>query len=227
MREYWSKFVELLRERFKKPSRETVKTVLLRTALVLCTAVLLFAVGVFAVSCSVKAYSADKITDAPIGRYDCILVFGTKVSGGQPSDRLEDRLETGVDLYFAGVAPKILMSGDGEHDDYDEVSVMVQYAVDAGVPREDILADPYGLCTYDSVLRAKKVFGMRSFVAVTQEYHLSRAIYIADKNGIEVCGVPADLRRYGGQWLRDIREIAARFKDFYYVQLGKAPSYAE
>lgn len=227
MKEYWSKFVELLRERFKKPSRETVVTVLTRTALVLCTAVLLFAVGVFAVSCSVKAYSADKITDAPSGKYDCIVVFGAKVRDGVPSDMLEDRLETGIDLYFAGIAPKILMSGDGEHDDYDEVSVMVQYAIDAGIPREDILEDPYGLSTYDSIVRAKKVFKMRSIVAVTQEYHLSRAIYIADKNGIRVCGVPSDLRSYGGQFLRDVREIAARFKDFYYVQLGKAPSYTE
>ena len=227
MKEYWSKFVELLRERFKKPSRETVVTVLTRTALVLCTAVLLFAVGVFAVSCSVKAYSADKITDAPSGKYGCIVVFGAKVRDGVPSDMLEDRLETGIDLYFAGIAPKILMSGDGEHDDYDEVSVMVQYAIDAGVPREDILEDPYGLSTYDSIVRAKKVFKMRSIVAVTQEYHLSRAIYIADKNGIRVCGVPSDLRSYGGQFLRDVREIAARFKDFYYVQLGKAPSYTE
>ncbi len=227
MREYWSKFVELLRERFKKPPAVAVKSVLIKTTLILCTGVLLFGIGVLVVSTSVKAYSSDKITDAPTGEYDCILVFGAKVKEDGPSDMLTDRLETGIDLYRAGVAPKIIMSGDSERDDYDEVGVMVQYAVDAGVPKEDIISDRYGLSTYDSVWRAKNVFNMKSVIAVTQEYHLSRAIYIADKSGLEVCGVPADIRTYRGQFMRDLREVAARFKDFYYVQLGIEPSYTE
>ncbi len=227
MKQFWKDLADKLRERFKKPTREAVWSTVTKVSIVFCIVVLLAAIGVLSVSGSIKAYSAEHITDAPTEEYDCILVFGAKVRGETPSDMLADRLETGVDLYHAGVAPKIIMSGDSENEDYDEVSVMVQYAVDAGVPAEDIIADRYGLSTYDSVWRAKNVFGMRRIVAVTQAYHLSRAVYIADKSGLEVCGVPADLNTYRGQFMRDLREIAARFKDFYYVQLGNEPSYTE
>ncbi len=227
MKQFWNDLAEKLRERFRRPTREALRSTLTKTAIIFCTAVLLMAIGVLAVSSSVKAYSAEFITDAPTEKYDCILVFGAKVRGDTPSDMLADRLETGVDLYKAGVAPKLVMSGDSEHDDYDEVSVMVQYAVDAGVPAEDIIADRYGLSTYDSIWRAENVFGMKRIVAVTQGYHLSRAVYIADKFGIDVCGVPADLHTYRGQFMRDLREVVARFKDFYYVQLDTKPSYTE
>ncbi len=227
MNQFLKGFTEKLRERFRRPTREVVWMTITRISIVFCTAVLLFAIGVIAVSTSVKAYSSDLITNAPDEKYDSIIVFGAKVRGETPSDMLADRLATGVDLYLAGVAPKIIMSGDSEHDDYDEVSVMVKYAVDAGVPAKDIIADRYGLSTYDSIWRAKNVFGMKRVVAVTQEYHLSRAVYIADKLGLEVCGVPADLHIYRGQLMRDLREIVARFKDFYFVQLGNEPSYTE
>ncbi len=227
MKQFFKDLIEKLRERLKKPSRESVQSTVIKVAIVVCTAILLMVIGVFVVSGAVKSYSSEMITDAPTEEYDCILVFGAKVRGDTPSDMLADRLETGVDLYRAGVATKIIMSGDSEHDDYDEVGVMVQYAIDAGVPAEDIIADRYGLSTYDSVWRAKNVFGMKRIVAVTQEYHLSRAVYIADKLGLTACGVPADLHTYRGQFMRDLREVAARFKDFYFVQLENEPSYTE
>ncbi len=227
MKELWVAFVDRLRERFKKPTRAVLLSTLAKIALLLCAFVLLMAIGVLSVSTAVKSYSAEFITDAPDEKFDCIIVFGAKVRGDAPSDMLADRLETGVDLYHAGVAPKIIMSGDSEHDDYDEVSVMVQYAIDAGVPEENIISDRYGLSTYDSIWRAKNVFRMRRVVAVTQGYHLSRAVYIADKLGLDICGVPADLHTYRGQFMRDLREVVARFKDFYFVQLEVLPSYTE
>jgi len=156
------------------------------------------------------AEDAAKLTDL-----DCILVLGCQVkSDGVPSHMLEDRLRRGVELYHAGVAPKLLMSGDHGQTDYDEVNTMKQYAIDAGVPSEDIFMDHAGFSTYESMYRAKEVFCASKILIVTQEYHLYRAIYVARALGLEACGVACDYRTYSGQFYRDVREVLARTKDF-------------
>lgn len=127
---------------------------------------------------------------------------------------LRYRLERGIDLYFAGVAPKILMSGDHGQTEYDEVNTMKQYAIDAGIPSEDIFMDHAGFSTYESIYRAKEVFQAQTIVVVTQEYHLYRALFIADKLDVNAYGVHCNYHVYSGQTNRDIREILARNKDF-------------
>ena len=91
---------------------------------------------------------------------------------------------------------------------------MKRICLSLGVPEEDIITDDLGLSTFESVNRAKKVYGIENAVIVTQKYHLYRALYIAKSRGIAAVGVPADLHTYGGQLFRDIREIPARVKDF-------------
>lgn len=145
---------------------------------------------------------------------DCILILGAGVWGDKPSPMLEDRLVQGVSLYNNGVAPKIIVSGDHGTEEYDEVNIMKQFAIDKGVPSEDIFMDHAGFSSYDSIYRAKEIFGAKKVLIVTQKYHLYRALYIADKLEIEAYGVGSDPRKYSGQALREIREIFARDKDF-------------
>lgn len=155
---------------------------------------------------------------------DCILVLGCQVkSDGTPSPMLRDRILQGVALYELGVSDTLLMSGDSREADYDEVGAMRALAEENGVPTEAIVTDPYGLSTYDSVLRAMKLYGYDKIVIVTQEYHLYRALYIAEECGIEAYGVSADLNTYGGQFLRDVREVAARCKDFLFCLADAEP----
>ena len=127
---------------------------------------------------------------------------------------LADRLDCAIRLYFAGAAPKLLMSGDHGSDDYDEVNVMKDYAIAAGVPSEDIFMDHAGFSTYESVYRARDVFEVQQPLIVTQHYHMYRALYIADALGLDASGVSADTRRYAGQSYRAAREVLARAKDF-------------
>ena len=127
---------------------------------------------------------------------------------------LEDRLLEGISLYKDKVAPKIIMSGDHSKKDYDEVNLMKNYAIEKGVPSEDIFMDHAGFSSYESIYRAKEIFGVKKMIIVTQKYHLYRAIYIANKLGIEVYGVGADPRKYVGETYRNLREILARNKDF-------------
>lgn len=146
---------------------------------------------------------------------DCIIILGAGVKNGEPTPMLRDRLLTGIALYESGAAEKIIMSGDHGRKDYDEVNVMRSFAIEHGVAAEDIFLDHAGFSTYDSMWRAKNIFGAESVIAVSQKYHLYRTVYDARALGIKAVGVSADLNPYGGQLKRDIREIAARDKDFF------------
>ncbi len=212
------------------PRKPKLATVFKLIALILVLGVLFLMSFVIISTAIVEAQSPDVLAvDAtPSEKAEYIIVFGALVrADGTLSDMLRDRVETGVRLYKAGVAPKILMSGDSENDDYDETTAMKKYAVEQGVPEEDVICDPYGLSTYDSVWRAKNIYKIESAVLVTQEYHLYRALYISDKLGVKTVGASADLDTYRGQFMRDLREIAARVKDFFLVQTDGIPKYTE
>ncbi len=122
-------------------------------------------------------------------------------------------------------APKLLMSGDHGRKDYDEVNSMKKYAMEQGIPDEDIFMDHAGFSTYESMYRARDVFAAKRILIVTQSYHLSRAVYIARKLGLEAYGVPSDLQSYTRQFIYDTREILARDKDFIFTVLKPEPTY--
>ncbi|MBR2731644.1 MAG: YdcF family protein [Clostridia bacterium] len=157
--------------------------------------------------------------------YDCILVLGCGARGGVPSPMLEDRLLRGIELYEAGAAPKLLMSGDHGQKEYDEVNVMKDFAIGQGVPSSDVFMDHAGFSTYESMVRAQQVFQAQRVLIVTQGYHLPRAIYDARRLGLEADGVAADLRPYMGQTFRNLREILARDKDILWTLFRPAPTY--
>ncbi|CVH76712.1 hypothetical protein C2L80_10860 [Rubneribacter badeniensis] len=155
---------------------------------------------------------------------DAIVVLGASVyADGTPSGILQDRLDDGIALYFAGAAPKIIMSGDNSTVSYNEVKAMKDYAVAQGVPSEDVFCDHAGFSTYESMYRAKHVFGAERIVVATQTYHLYRALYAASGLGLEAVGVPSDYREYAHQLQYDVREIPARTKDFFKTLL-RVPS---
>ncbi len=157
---------------------------------------------------------------------DCILVLGCGVwDNGQPSHMLEDRLKRGIELYNAGASPKLLMSGDHGRVEYDEVNVMKRFAMDAGIPSEDIFMDHAGFSTYESMYRAKEVFGAKKIIIISQEYHLYRALYIARTLGLEAYGVNANYRNYQNQSAMDTREVLARCKDFVTCIFKPEPTY--
>ena len=147
---------------------------------------------------------------------DCILVLGAGVQdNGEPSLMLRDRLLKGIELYQKGAAPKLLMSGDHGTKGYDEVNVMKDFALASGIPSQDIFMDHAGFATYDSLYRARDIFQAQTVIVVSQRYHLPRALYIAKRLGLTAYGVAAEDIAYAGQSYRDLREVAARCKDFW------------
>lgn len=183
--------------------------------------ILALATGIFSVG--INIYVRGKVKDRIITLeeavkmqdVDCIVVLGASVvDGDTPSLMLQDRLDKSIEIYYADISPKLLMSGDHGGLYYDEVNVMKNYAMDEGVPSEDIFMDHAGFSTYESMYRAKEIFQAKKVIVVTQEYHLYRALYIADAMGLEAYGIPAEEISYRGQTLRDIREVLAITKDF-------------
>ena len=177
---------------------------------------------VIIVTTNKKILTINKINDK---KYDCILVLGAGVRNNYPSPMLEDRLKTAIELYNNKVAPKILVSGDHEYKNYDEVNVMKNYLIEAGIPSNAIFMDHAGLSTYDSIYRAKHIFKVKKMAIVTQKYHLYRSLYIANTLDINSIGISANKRPYAYQTKRDIREIAARIKDFFKCIIKPSPSY--
>ena len=157
--------------------------------------------------------------------YDCVLVLGCGVWGDRPSHMLEDRLLVGIELCKNGASNKLLMSGDHGREEYDEVNVMKKFATDRGLASEDVFMDHAGFSTYESMYRARDIFKAKKVLIVTQEYHLYRAIFDARRLGLDAYGVTSDLRDYGGQIFRDIREILARNKDMIYTTVKPEPTY--
>lgn len=157
---------------------------------------------------------------------DCILIFGAGVlSNGTPSPMLRDRLLTGIACYQAGLAPKIVVSGDHGEDSYDEVNIMKKFCIENGVPSEDIFMDHAGFSTYESIYRIRDIFQAKQVILVTQEYHLYRALYVAKRFGLKAYGVSADLQEYAGQSYYDARELVARIKDFAYTLIFPKPTF--
>lgn len=202
-----------------------MKKWLIRIACIL----LVLGIGALVLNAHVKKTASEHILTAEEAaelNADCILVLGCGVRPtGEPSLMLRDRLDMGLALYETGAAPKLLMSGDHGREEYDEVNAMKDYAMAAGVPSEDIFMDHAGFSTYESMYRAKEVFCAEKVIIVSQQYHIYRAVYDARALGLEAYGVAAEDVAYLGQTLRDVREILARNKDWFYCLFRPEPTF--
>ena len=206
-------------EFLKKITKKQWQTIGKNAVILVLLFALLFAVAVMSLNAVIISVTEDRIlnvgTAAQLTDIDCILVLGCHVN----SQYLADRLSVAFELYDAGASDKLLMTGDHGREVYDEVNHMLAKAEEHGIDRSNVFTDHAGFSTYETIFRAKEIFKAEKVVIVTQEYHLYRALYIAKQLGLEAYGVSADLNRYAGQSMRDLREVLARNKDFLVCNL--------
>ena len=151
-----------------------------------------------------------QVEDSPIRRV--AIVFGAGLwRDGSPTPVLRDRVATAAELYFTGKVEKLLMSGDNSYVEYNEPQAMKDYALELGVPEEDIVLDYAGRRTYDTCYRARDIFGINSAILVTQDFHLPRALFLCNTLGVQAVGVSADMRTYRqrSQFYWNLREVPA------------------
>ena len=156
-------------------------------------------------------------------KVDAIIVLGAGVrEDGTPSDILTDRLSTSLDILNMGVEGKLLLSGDHGKEGYNEVGTMKDYILkNSDIKEKDIFLDHAGFSTYDSIYRAKDIFKVESAIIITNEYHLPRALYLAEKLGIDAYGYTSDKREYYYMDAYKKRERIAQLKDFLFVNVLK------
>jgi vancomycin permeability regulator SanA len=151
------------------------------------------------------------------------IVFGAGLRrDGTPTAILRDRVETAASLYLSGRVEKLLMSGDGQMEGYNEPEAMRHFALSLGVPEEAIFLDYAGKRTYDTCYRAKEVFGVQSALLVTQKFHLPRALFLCNALGLDASGVEANNRRFwrGSMLIWNVREQFATVGAFLDVFLS-------
>ncbi len=157
-----------------------------------------------------RCYALDDAPPRPVA-----IVLGAKVIGDRPSNILEDRLEAALALYRSGRCEKLLLSGAHHREDYDEVGVMRRWLQARGVAPDDLYLDHAGLRTFDSMMRAKEIFGAQDVLVVSQGFHVPRAVYIGRALGMDAVGVtapagyvyPSSVVRYNGarEYLAQVR----------------------
>lgn len=165
---------------------------------------------------AVRVYGASDEKSASAVPYRAVgIVFGAGVVGGAPTPFLARRLDVALDLYRRGKVSVLLVTGDNSRPDYDEPGVMRAYLVARGVPADRIVMDDAGFDTWESCVRAKKIFGVDSATLVTQDFHLPRALLLCGAAGINAVGVAdtGESAAGAGEAVHDrAREIPAGIK---------------
>jgi SanA protein len=185
----------------------------------------LVAVGLFAprlvmqMSAAPRTFTVDEVPQARVA-----IVFGAGLlRDGSAGPVLSDRVETAVQLYEQGKVDKLLMSGDNRFDNYNEPEAARQYALQRGVPDDDIVLDYAGRRTYDTCYRAKHIFGVEDAILVTQPFHMPRSLFLCNWFGVESTGVEASnryfLKRSRAYW--NFRETFAIFQAAWDVLVTK------
>lgn len=157
-----------------------------------------------------QMYTQDSLSDIPEHRV--AIVYGAGIwPDGRVSLILQDRLDAAIELYHAGKVEKLLFSGDNRFVDYNEPAGMLDYALNQGIPRQDIVLDFAGRRTYDTCYRARDIFEVPDAIVVTQRFHMPRALLTCNALGLDSDGYVADRHRYVRRYLTWywVREIPA------------------
>jgi len=166
-------------------------------------------------------YPLDVVPETPTG-----IVFGALTfADGTPSSFLRARLDLSLELLRRDKINSILVSGDHDAEFFDETAAMRDYLLDHGVPETKIIVDPHGFDTYDTVVRAREVYGIGRATMITQSYHLPRAVGTARAIGLDAVGVgDRTVRTRRLAWTRGvIRDQFACVKTVYDLATGRRP----
>lgn len=165
-------------------------------------------------------------TVAQVEPRDVALVLGAQVyPSGRPSPYLAGRLDRAAELFRAGTVKVILVSGDNGETHYDEPTAMRNYLIDAGIPADKVVADFAGFDTYDSCVRADRIFGVRKLVVVSQSYHVPRAVATCRLVGVDAVGVGDEsVAKDRTWWYGRLRELGANIKMVADVVISRTPT---
>ncbi len=168
----------------------------------------------------------SEVTAVPANRVGVLLGTSPIGRNGNPNPYYTNRIQACVALYKAGKIERVLISGDNSRTEYDEPTWIQNDLVRAGIPDSAIYLDYAGFRTLDSMVRAKKVFGLQQFTIISQQFHNERALYLAHSNNIDAIAFNANnvnTRRW--QLLMTMREYLARTNAVMNICFSKQPHF--
>jgi uncharacterized SAM-binding protein YcdF (DUF218 family) len=176
---------------------------------------------VYFVATFVQVYRASEHDGAR--EADAIIVLGAAQWNGQPSPVLKERLDHALELYEAGLAPRIVLTGGKQIGDaFTEANTGYRYLLDKGVPLDALQLEDQGTSTWDSLKAVHEVVlpeETDEVVLVTDDYHAYRVEAIAEEIGFDATVSPTDSLLTGSKQLRQLlRETTA-------VSLGRLIGY--
>jgi len=175
------------------------------------------------ITISTRSKCYDDTADMPYNKVGMVLGTSPRLRNGNMNLYFEYRIQAATKLYKAGKVSYLLVSGDNRNINYNEPQAMKKALVKNGVPAEAIYLDYAGLRTWDSVIRTKEVFGQQSYTIISQEFHNARAVFIAQRHGIDAIGYNAqDVTAYYG-FKTIVREWIARVAVFADLITGRKP----
>ncbi|MFJ5267388.1 vancomycin high temperature exclusion protein [Streptomyces sp. NPDC088358] len=187
--------------RTRAGQRRAVQVVMLLCVLALLPATWLYVV------------TGDRLrTTADVPRTEVAVVFGAGLWEGEPSPYLAHRLDAAARLYRAGRIEVVLVTGDNSREDYDEPDAMRAYLTKHGVPDGRIVSDYAGFDTWDSCVRARKIFGIHEAVLISQGFHIRRAVALCRAAGVRSYGVGVDAKHDATWYYGGAREVFAAGK---------------
>ncbi|HAS36779.1 MAG TPA: hypothetical protein DCS15_09855 [Flavobacteriales bacterium] len=161
-----------------------------------------------------EPYCTEDYQNLPDCKVGVVLGTSKWVERGRMNHYFKYRIDAAVKLYSSGKVKYILVSGDNGTKAYNEPRDFKNMLLEKGIPEEKIILDYAGFRTFDSMVRAKEVFGQDSFIVVSQAFQNERAVFIARKKGVEAFGYNARNVSQAGGWLTRQREKFARIKLF-------------
>lgn len=193
--------------------------------------ILILAVFIFTLFCNWRVtavsnpYIYSSVDAVPQQKVGMVLGTSKLLKNGYPNLYFVYRIDAAAELFHSGKVAYLIVSGDNGSENYNEPEDMKNALMEKGVPEDKIILDYAGFRTFDSVIRAKEIFGQTSFIIISQKFHNQRAVYIARKNGIEAYGYNAkDVVKYGGIKTK-VREYFARTNLFIDQLIGKEPKF--
>lgn len=165
------------------------------------------------------------ISDVPETKVGLLLGTGKNLNNGMPNAYFYNRIQAAIDLYKSGKIKYIIVSGDNSTKEYNEPEDMQLTLMKYGIPKDRIIMDHAGFRTLDSVVRAKDIFGQKKLVIISQKFHNERAVFLAQKNGIEAFGYNAnDVNKYA-DLKTNLREYLAKTKVYWDLLFGVQPKF--
>ncbi len=171
-------------------------------------------------------YVTSSINKLPKEKVGLVLGTSKSLKNGNKNPYFFYRIEAAEELFKSGKIDYIIVSGDNSSQYYNEPEDMQTELIGRGIPKTKIFLDFAGLRTLDSVVRAKEIFGQNSYLIISQRFHNERAVFLAQKKGIEAYGYNAkDVNKKAG-FKTNLREYFARVKVFWDLFFGVDPKFS-